>query len=449
MNAAQKPWLALLGGLALGCTSGGGGGGADESGTGDGGPACFERYDWEILSNPDFKNTISGVVQPASYGVINGPEWDSVAFGHIDPGGFAGCCLDYAVASSDRSEVYVYYGTGAPGLSVVQSETPQILDAGISGNIEDLAIVDLDGDGRLEVVALTTSSVLVVWQGTTSAPWLDPMPLTVSASHTSGGVAHTGHSQIVIADVDCNGVGDVLMPANGGVVIRRNGRGLLDRAGFVDLGEDVREIAVADLDHDGDLDIGAATEVGDARVALHDACNNPFFGPEDTYAFSPPFNPIGRLNVAFGQVCPDHPNDNALLFSHGDDVMAWCGDGSGSFDNVQQTYASGSEEPTGIDYRWDVTTDEGSLIADIAAYPGFQEVFVLGNVVPNGTHTGVGVVKLTPSGCGPQIAAARAVPVTLPGAMFGKELLLQPATLGASTWDRLASAGGDGLQVAR
>ncbi len=132
---------------------------------------------------------------------------------------------------------------------------------GVGGNALDVAGGDLDGDGDADLVAV-----------------LDNVTLTVSLS--DGGVMLTpvtyngtsGLQRLTLADTDLDGDLDVVGAADGPLTevayIRRgNGDGTLFNPQFLVVSPGPKDVAVADLDQDGDPDLAVACQEG-VRISL-------------------------------------------------------------------------------------------------------------------------------------------------------------------------------------
>jgi hypothetical protein len=151
-----------------------------------------------------------------------------------------------------------FHGTGSTGT----------FDHGFRYNaLPVIAVADLDGDGKLDVVAhVTRSSVIVTalgkGDGTLGAP----------AYHRVAGTL------VAVADVDGDGKGDVLIPSGNGVaVFAGNGDGTLRAPRSFQLGDDegghTGRVAVGDFNGDGLADVAVTyntTETVGIDVLLAD-----------------------------------------------------------------------------------------------------------------------------------------------------------------------------------
>jgi hypothetical protein len=441
--------------LATGCPGGGGGGDeADVStGSGGGGPACFDPFPWEIESAPLFRNVVTGVQKPSAWGANK--HWTTMAYGHVNSSPTTtGCCFDYVVASDSDPAISVYLGADQPGLNAFGTG-PSTRSIG-TGGVVDLVLANVTGDGRNDLIALTTEDELEIFAGTSyTAPYFNATSVEVPATAQSGmTVLATGHSQVVAADIDCDDVVDIVMPADDGVVVRRSSGGVLNASEQLFDGVPVMEIAIADLDSNGSPDIIAGTEDWDVRVALNGSGNdcgafaNPVLYPFGTGMAAPT-----ALDVAAGHVCPGHAGDLAIVVGHHDQVKVWCGDGSGTFDDVDEPH--GEDDEHGFDYKWRLSDGTLPTIRDIAVFPGHAEIFTLAV-----TEAGRNVYMLAPGACGlwsdthdgdQGSAQERIRPLTQPltAGQAGTidRLILQPRTNSDTTWRRALVDGLWGLQV--
>ena len=139
---------------------------------------------------------------------------------------------------------------------------------------EDLAITDLDSDGRLDIVSVSNSSTNRRYYNTGSAS----APFGVT-DYAGGEVRN--FSGVAVADFDSDGVMDTVFGSNflsiDGFPIRVYLSGLGARTVGPDDNNIVRSMAAGDIDGDGDADVLAGSNVG-IVLYLNNGTNDPFEG---------------------------------------------------------------------------------------------------------------------------------------------------------------------------
>lgn len=422
---------AALAPLLSGCPGeddGGGPGGTLDETAGDDG--CVEPQPPVILpSNPDFRGITSGLA------VAPSAPWRSIARGHVDDAASStSCCEDYVLGSDASPTLSVVFGAAANGFAVFGDQPNVELDAG--GNVRDVALADLDGDDRSDLVALLDGQI-TVRLGVDAPPFFEDGLATFSTAFNNNAV---GRDQIVATDIDCDGAPDMLLPSDGGVVVMLNdGSGQLSPASSVPSSVSLDWVAAGDLDHDDDTDVVASASDGTVQVWIG---NCGAFDPPAVYGNPQPPGTYEHTRVALGVVCPSFTS-LAIAFSYGDTVDVYCGGGSGDFSNVQELHHE--ETPTGADFQWQPDTAFAApRYADLAvAGAGSQQV--LGLDAKDGT-----IVALVPSTCRHRSSAysiTMPYPASLPSPL--SRLVATPNPSAWGTWDRLSMVGGAGLQVIR
>jgi hypothetical protein len=417
------------------CSSGGSNDGAVDGTADDGGPACFEPFPWEIEGSPGFRNVVSGVERPSTYGTDE--TYTTVAYGQVDSD--VSNIYDYAVASKDHDTIYVYYGSSDTGLTVFDDVAPDSWDIG-TGGVVDLALADLDDDDLNELIALTTNDEIVVWLGDDADPWFGGSPSTVDATHSN---VATGHSQMIIDDFNCDGILDIVMPADDGAVIRYGRSTALLGGGsyHVDMnGEAAYELAIDDLDGDTQPDIVASTNAGEIYVLLGQCGTNPY-PSYDAYDFDPGGVPSPNPHLAIVRMCSTMGADPGIAVASNRTVYVMCSDGDGDFTNVVEPHGEEDAGGLGLDYWWNTNminplSNEGvSAIATFGAYP---EIVIL---------SGRAIVRMNRSTCGFNTGWVQALSQPLNGGTQTlSHLELVPASNPAN-WRRVAVTGNLGLVI--
>jgi hypothetical protein len=198
-------------------------------------------------------------------------------------------------------------------------------------------------------------------------------------------------------------------------------------------------VAAGDLDHDDDPDIVASASDGTVQVWVGD-CDE--FDAPAIYGNPLSAGTFEDTRVALAVVCPSFTS-LGIVFSYGDTVDVYCGDGSGDFSGVRETH--NEETTTGADFQWQPADAFASpRYADLAvAGAGAQQV--LGLDVKDNV-----IVALVPSTCKSSSAAysiTMTYPANLPSPL--SRLIATPNPSAFGTWERLTTVGGAGLQVIR
>ena len=144
--------------------------------------------------------------------------------------------------------------------------TPPNVD--IAPNLASLTMGDIDGDGDLDLLALT---VQIYGSAMVHVRFNDG---TGTFSGSSSYIVSTGVEgrvdfarEVVLGDVDNDGDLDFLVPRQGDnavFVFRNDGRGVFSPGSQVDVGNDPQSVAVGDIDGDGDLDLATADRLSNA-----------------------------------------------------------------------------------------------------------------------------------------------------------------------------------------
>ena len=201
------------------------------------------------------------------------------------------------------------------------------------GSAHDAAIGDLDGDGDLDAV-VANEEVNEVWLNSGSGAFTGASLGSVQSSFFSFGVA--------LGDLDRDGDLDAFV-ANGRAIsttLERNGNRVWWNDGtgqFADSGQrlglsDSRDVALADLDADGDLDALVANEESENRIWLNDGSGQ----------FTDSGQSLGQWqsrSVAIADVDGDGDLD-AFVANRGQYDEVWINDGRGRFATSGQRLGS-------------------------------------------------------------------------------------------------------------
>ncbi|MCF8449062.1 MAG: FG-GAP-like repeat-containing protein, partial [Taibaiella sp.] len=202
-----------------------------------------------------------------------GTSPNSVAIGDIDGDGKP----DLAVANSASNSVSVLRNTSSIGSITSGSFAAQVTFAAGSGPY-DVAISDIDGDGKPElVVPNSTSNSVAVYRNTSSSGSITSSSFAARVSFATG----TSPASVTIGDIDGDGKPDMAVAnydANTVSVYRNTGSiGSITSGSFATqvtfaTGTNPHSVAIGDIDGDGKPDVAVANR-GSNTVAIYR--NNP------------------------------------------------------------------------------------------------------------------------------------------------------------------------------
>ncbi|NNM26816.1 MAG: VCBS repeat-containing protein [Phycisphaerales bacterium] len=191
-----------------------------------------------------------------------GQEPRATAFGDFDNDGDK----DLAVTNHDDRSVSVYRNTGGSfTLAATLFVSPLVRPEGVD-------TADLDGDGDADLLVATSDQTLginevAVFMSTGAVAFSGP------TGYATGG---TNTSQIVAADLDCDGVMDaavVSQDSNNVSLLRGNGAGGFMAPQIMTAGTRPGDIVAADLDGDGDADLAVENrDSNNVSVFMNQTC---------------------------------------------------------------------------------------------------------------------------------------------------------------------------------
>ena len=179
---------------------------------------------------------------------------------------------DMAVLSNGGTSISVFHNTSTPGVINGGSFATKV-DFSIGTNPQHLAIGDVDGDGKLDLIASNGGAANVsVLRNTSVSGAIDATSFATKVDFTVG----TTPTGVSVADLDGDGKPDLAVSNDGSnsVSILRNTAtaGQIDASTFaakVDFttGTQPNRLTVGDVDGDGKLDL-AATNFGGNTISL-------------------------------------------------------------------------------------------------------------------------------------------------------------------------------------
>jgi hypothetical protein len=191
----------------------------------------------------------------ASQWIATGGAATDVAVAHLDGDGLADLIVADGVTVNSRA-LLLRQNPSAPGAFLA----PTTLPTGGAGGSEDVAVADVNGDGLTDIVLAATSSVVVFYQR--AGGGFEP-PVLLAAGPIADGVA--------IADLDGDGRADIVVASAGNAPSGGTGGSsvtiLLQTSpgGFVasktTLPDGARRVAVGDLNGDRLPDIAVLSTV--------------------------------------------------------------------------------------------------------------------------------------------------------------------------------------------
>ncbi len=261
-----------------------------------------------------------------SNGLSTSGQFFGLSFGDVNNDGK----LDLVGANNSGGRIEVWLGDGGEAGTVDWTFAREGLPDGFG--MIDICLGDVNNDGRIDIGATTDFDGIQVWAG--NLPNIDITGWTNASTNLPTG---SGWYDAVFGDVNHDGKLDLAATSNlnqGVGVWLGDGTGVWTVVSDPDLPSSgsYNGIRLADVDHDGNLDVIAASDMGGCiRIWPGDGDGGfgPYTDPDDPA--SPP--PMGGVEVA------DINNDGDLdigscYYDPGYDdsrVFTWLGDGTGGF----------------------------------------------------------------------------------------------------------------------
>ncbi len=292
-------------------------------------------------------------------GTILEGEYRRVRVGHIDARDAQGCCADYVLAGPGQPHVRVLFGAANNGLVFLAEAPDQFYDLAPAGiGLDDLDVLDVNGDGFADVVALRSDSVVAIRHSTGATA---PTPVLAESGPEVALVVGTGQGRRSLAatDLNCDGKVDLVAtsPDDASVVAvfaSAQGEGFTNPFRYP-VGASPRQLVVADVNGDARPDIITGNANGTASVLLG-TCSVGFADPANYLLFVEPFD-TPEMQVAVGNVCIGQTTKDWPAIALGDDDNVWilCGNSKGTFDAIKEEPSAKYGSP--VDYILDSNRD--------------------------------------------------------------------------------------------
>ncbi|MDO7877543.1 FG-GAP-like repeat-containing protein [Hymenobacter sp. ASUV-10] len=225
------------------------------------------------------------------------------------------------LVASAHSSVDIYAGNGLGGF-----QAPGFMLYHAQDSAYGLAVGDLDQDGSLDFVYTSAASNYVgVWYNYRNTPAMSPDEYRLVLAGSSSA------QDVRLADMDADGDLDLVVLnrdrttlASEVLIYRNDGvqRFVLARSIPVDNG--ANQLQVADLDHDGDLDVAAfIPAAGSVAMRLHPGSLGPPFSPPPGGVF------LGNPGTSFTLADLDRDGDLDVVSGTGTNLMLHLNGGTG------------------------------------------------------------------------------------------------------------------------
>ena len=265
----------------------------------------------------------------ASQWIATGGAAEDAAIAHLDGDTLADLIVADGVMVNGRA-LLLRQNPGAPGTFL----DPTSLLTGSGRGSEDVAVADVNGDGRTDIVLAATDSIVVFYQNATGS--FDPAVILGAGLNPQG---------VAVADVDGDGRADIVaanpgsatVGGTGGssvVILLQSNPGVFVATG-IPVADGTRRVAIGDLNGDGVPDVGAVSEsfydpFAPSRISvlLQSSVNRGQFTVAGVY--------IGTLPgtfIAIGDVSGDGRND--LVLENGPSVLVQSATAPGTFEPVR------------------------------------------------------------------------------------------------------------------
>ena len=277
--------------------------------------------------------------------VVVGPSVRKVALGDLDGDGD----LDVAAAEHDRHELVLLRNDGKGAFAPWGGVAPSVMNGPIAkpdgtsgvpdGHTHDVAIADVDRDGRNDLLATSVSAhglAILLQRADGSFAHAEGSPIRVRAPYDA----------IAIAELDVVDSLDLAVPSIAGEAVHAllgDGKGRFQqvRTSPIQVAARPGYVAAADLDGDGVNDL-IATHDDVPLVTLLKNDSNGGFAPMAGSPLKP------KVDGFFWGIAPadwngDGKVDLALALANQSEVVILCGDGKGRFAPEPFRFETGSQ----------------------------------------------------------------------------------------------------------
>ena len=417
------------------------GAGTDGSTAGDGG-CQIELPSLPPPGHPDFRGVISGEHKQIS-------NFDLMATGNVVNDTYdVACCRDYAVAEKGAQYVRILFSAPQDGLVFLSDQSDEVVSLATHAelaHLEDIELVDIDGDERTDLVGLRDDHVLAVAFGGTSPPYFSNAPQHFSPQPQG----FLPRRDMAVLDLDCDEDRDLVVLSyelrHNGVVFVRNDHGALTGLFSVSLPFEPQHVITYNVDDLGGSDVIVSGPHGEVSVILM-GCNNSH--DLDTYQLYFPTWDTTNMTLAAGWTCPDQPTGGVgIAAAAGDEIHVMCGDVEGNYAGVKEDHAD-LYPSLEVDYLWDVFTLNQNVFhraVDVAIWRG--ELYGLTGGHDTASPVSSSVLLLQADTCDGRGDSDQQLVVMNPDGKYARMMVHGQDGETPQYWDRISLIGDRGLAV--